>query len=62
MRYLSQILPFCSDETLDQLEKNLVGLPSMTIMMNNGDSPQDITDRILRDIGQMQKQETIHPR
>jgi redox-regulated HSP33 family molecular chaperone len=57
-----QVLPFCSDETLDQLEKNLVGLPSMTEMLNNGDSPQDITDRILKDIGQVQKQGSIQPR
>ena len=47
----TQVLPFCSDETLEALERNLSGLPSMTQMLNSGLSPQDITDRILADIG-----------
>lgn len=42
-----QVLPFCSDETLDRLEANLTGMPSMTQLLNSGASPADITDRIL---------------
>jgi hypothetical protein len=45
------VLPYCSDETLEQLEANLGGLPSMTQMLNSGMSTQDITDAILKDIG-----------
>lgn len=46
-----QVLPFCSEETLEQLEKNLSGLPSVTRMLQAGDTPQSITDRILDGIG-----------
>lgn len=49
--YLVQVLPFCSEETLEQLEKNLSGLPSVTRMLQAGDTPQSITDRILDGIG-----------
>jgi len=41
----SQVLPFCSEETLEQLERNLSTLPSVTEMLNSGLSAQGITDR-----------------
>lgn len=41
----SQVLPFCSEETLEILEKNLGSLPSITNMLNDGLSAQDITDK-----------------
>jgi hypothetical protein len=46
-----QVLPFCSEETLEQLEKNLSSLPSVTKLLQSGATPQDITDRILDGIG-----------
>ncbi|WIA20049.1 hypothetical protein OEZ85_005914 [Tetradesmus obliquus] len=49
--YLVQVLPFCSDDTLDQLEQNLTGMPSMTQLLNQGLSPQEITDKILAGLG-----------
>ena len=45
------MLPFCSEETLEQLEKNLSGLPSVTKMLQAGLTPQDITEKILDGIG-----------
>ncbi|KAI8470549.1 MAG: heat shock protein Hsp33 [Monoraphidium minutum] len=49
--YLVQVLPFCSEETLEQLEKNLTGLPSITKLLQSGATPQSITDLILEGIG-----------
>lgn len=58
----AQVLPFCSDETLDQLEKNLTGMPSMTQLLNQGLTAQQITDRILEGLGSSSSGETIVPR
>jgi molecular chaperone Hsp33 len=60
--YLVQILPFCSDETLEQLEKNLSSLPSVTKMMQAGATPHDITERILEGIGAAGQPVSIVPR
>lgn len=57
-----QVLPFCSDETLEQLEKNLSGLPSVTQLMQAGCSPQDITDKILDGIGNAGQPLTVTPK
>jgi molecular chaperone Hsp33 len=57
-----QILPFCSDETLDQLEQNLMSMPSMTQLLNQGLSPQQITDKILAGLGSSSSADTIQPR
>jgi molecular chaperone Hsp33 len=60
---LLQVLPFCSDETLDQLEQNLTGMPSMTQLLNQGLSPQEITDKILTGLGSGGSSgDTIKPR
>jgi hypothetical protein len=56
------VLPFCSDETLDQLEKNLLGLPSMTQLLNQGLSPQQITQLILQDLGSSSTADAVVPR
>ncbi len=57
-----QVLPFCSDETLDQLEKNMLGMPSMTDMLNSGMTPNDITERILEGLGRAVGSTTMNPR
>ncbi|KAK9803149.1 hypothetical protein WJX72_002817 [[Myrmecia] bisecta] len=49
--FLIQVLPFASDETVGQLEANLRGLPSMTQLLHDGNSPADITAKILAGIG-----------
>eukprot|EP00877_Chromochloris_zofingiensis_P014061 jgi/Chrzof1/8909/Cz03g28230.t1 len=60
--FLVQILPFCSDETIDQLEKNLTSLPSMTELLNSGATPLDITERILSGLGVSPAPQTMLPR
>jgi hypothetical protein len=57
-----QVLPFCSDETLDQLEQNLTGMPSMTQLLNAGLSPEQITDKILEGLGSSRSGDSIVPR
>ena len=47
----SQILPFCSEETLSQLEANLASLPSITQLLLDGKTPDDITAMLLYGIG-----------
>lgn len=46
-----QVLPFCSEETLVQLEKNLSGLPTVTAMLNQGMTVQDITNKWVGGLG-----------
>lgn len=57
-----QVLPFCSDETLEQLEKNLSGMPSVTQLLQAGETPQSITDKILDGIGSAGQPLSITPR
>lgn len=56
------MLPFCSEETLEQLEANLAALPSTTAMLNSGMTPQDITEAILKGMGVAPGQKSIEPR
>mmetsp|Transcript_14448 Transcript_14448/g.31295 ORF Transcript_14448/g.31295 Transcript_14448/m.31295 type:complete len:333 (+) Transcript_14448:52-1050(+) len=60
--FLVQVLPFCSEETLVTLEKNLSGLPSVTQMLNSGMTPLDITNRILDGLGSSPHSQTMVPR
>eukprot|EP00199_Chlamydomonas_sp_CCMP681_P006711 CAMPEP_0119109012 /NCGR_PEP_ID=MMETSP1180-20130426/16775_1 /TAXON_ID=3052 ORGANISM="Chlamydomonas cf sp, Strain CCMP681" /NCGR_SAMPLE_ID=MMETSP1180 /ASSEMBLY_ACC=CAM_ASM_000741 /LENGTH=282 /DNA_ID=CAMNT_0007094705 /DNA_START=175 /DNA_END=1023 /DNA_ORIENTATION=+ len=60
--FLVQILPFCSDETVAQLEQNLAGLPSMTTMLNSGMTVLDVTEKILEGLGVAPGSQTITPR
>ncbi|KXZ51013.1 hypothetical protein GPECTOR_14g254 [Gonium pectorale] len=60
--WLVQILPFCSEETLEVLEKNLTTMPSITTMLNDGLTAADITNRILDGLGVLPDAETIVPR
>lgn len=61
-RPLPQVLPFCSEETLSQLEANLGTLPSVTTMLNQGLTAQDITERILAGLGVLPEAGTITPK
>lgn len=45
MHCCAQVLPFCSEETLQILERNLGSLPSVTQLLNEGLTAQDIVNR-----------------
>ncbi|GLC33131.1 hypothetical protein PLESTB_000367000 [Pleodorina starrii] len=60
--WLVQILPFCSEETLVQLESNLSSMPTITTLLNEGCSAQDITERILEGLGVLPEGQAITPR
>lgn len=44
--FLLQLLPFCPDDVVDKIEKNIQSLPQVTEMMQNGDV-QSMIDRVL---------------
>ncbi|HHV51771.1 MAG TPA: Hsp33 family molecular chaperone HslO [Clostridiales bacterium] len=44
---LIQLLPFCPEEVISRLEKNIAVLPSMTSMLGSGMSPMDICRKAL---------------
>ncbi|KAG2493784.1 hypothetical protein HYH03_008004 [Edaphochlamys debaryana] len=60
--WLVQILPFCSEETLEQLEKNLTTMPSVSAMLNDGLTAADITARILAGLGMISEEGNMVPR
>ncbi len=45
--FLLQLLPGAGEETIAQIERNLDGLPSVTQMLSEGSTPQDICFRLL---------------
>ncbi len=45
--FLIQVLPFASDETITQIEKNINSLPSMTKMLSDGKTAEDIAMMVL---------------
>ena len=44
---LLQLLPFCPEEVIDQVEANVQKLPSVTSMLSAGMSPEDIVAKAL---------------
>jgi len=44
--FIIQVMPFCSDEVLDKIESNLTSLPSVTDMMSEGMTPEDILNKV----------------
>ncbi|KAL3142087.1 hypothetical protein ABBQ32_004710 [Trebouxia sp. C0010 RCD-2024] len=61
--FLIQVLPFASEETLQQLESNLSSVPSVTELLHQGLAPRDITDRLLEGIGLSEgPASSLHPR
>lgn len=44
---LIQLLPFCPDEVIDRLEKNIAQLPPMTTMLSSGMRVEDILKKAL---------------
>jgi molecular chaperone Hsp33 len=49
--FLVQVLPFAEEETLSQLEKNIVEAGSVSSMLREGLSARDITEKILNGLG-----------
>ena len=45
------MLPFASEETLQQLEANLAKVTSVTNLLHQGLKPKDITELLLEGIG-----------
>lgn len=46
--FIVQLMPFCEDSTIDQLEENIKELPSVTTMLDQGMTPEDIIKRVLQ--------------
>lgn len=44
--FIVQVMPMCPDEVLDKIEENLKVLPSVTDMMSEGATPEDMLNRI----------------
>ena len=44
---LIQLLPFCPEDVIDRLEKNIASLPAMTAMLSEGKTPEDIVAHAL---------------
>ena len=44
---LLQLLPFCPDDVIDRVEKNVAVLPSITSMLTDGLTPRQIVERVL---------------
>ena len=58
--FIIQVMPMCPDEVLDKIEDNLKKLPSVTDMMSEGMTPEDILNRVLEglDVDIKEKTET----
>ncbi len=44
---LLQLLPFCPESVIDQVEKNIAALPPMTTMLSDGMTPEEIVRKAL---------------
>ncbi len=44
--FILQVMPFASDETIDRLEQALAGLPSVTTLLEEGLTPEQIMELI----------------
>lgn len=49
--FLIQLMPFTEDAVIDQLERKLAALEPVTAMLERGDSPEEILQCILGDMG-----------
>ncbi|MDQ0418267.1 molecular chaperone Hsp33 [Croceifilum oryzae] len=47
--YMIQVLPGASDEAIDELEKRIMGIPSVTALLESGLTPEEILYRLLGD-------------
>lgn len=49
--FIIQLMPFTSDEIIDQLEKKIQEIDSVTMMLERGLTPEGILEEILGDFG-----------
>lgn len=58
--FIIQVLPMCTDEILDKIEENLKNLPSVTNMLQDGMTPEDMLNKVFEgfDVDIMEKTET----
>lgn len=49
--FLLQLLPFCPESVIEQIETNLAKLPSVTEMLDSGMDTTSIADRLLEGMG-----------
>lgn len=45
--FILQLMPFAGEEVIERLEKNIGALPSVTTMLEEGNTPEDIIRRVL---------------
>eukprot|EP00884_Botryococcus_braunii_P007801 jgi/Botrbrau1/17021/Bobra.49_2s0077.1 len=60
--YLLQVLPFASDETITQLERNIGAAGSITEMMHSGLDASGITRRLFTGLGVAEASFSLQPR
>ncbi len=58
--FIVQLMPFCPDEFIDQLEENLKNIPSVTGLLNQGKSLEDIAEILLNNL-EPELLDSIHP-
>ncbi|MDE7197360.1 MAG: Hsp33 family molecular chaperone HslO, partial [Lachnospiraceae bacterium] len=49
--FIVQLMPFTPDEVVDRLEKKLAGLSSVTAMLEEGHTPEEILELVLGEFG-----------
>lgn len=49
--FIIQVLPFAEEEVIDKLEKRLAGIDSVTGMLEQGMTPEDILNELMGDLG-----------
>lgn len=45
--FIIQLMPFTSDEIIEKLEENIKNLPSVTTMLSEGKTPEQILETVL---------------
>ena len=48
--YIIQLMPDCPDDVIAALEKKVTGMPSVTDLLRNGETPETILQKILGDM------------
>lgn len=49
--FIIQLMPFADEDVIDRLEKNLAGITSVTAMLDEGNTPEQMLERILDGLG-----------
>ena len=49
--FIIQLMPFAQEEIIDKLEEKISGIPPVTSMLNEGNTPEQILELILGDMG-----------